>query len=299
MASESAERAAPRRDPRIFSAIVIGGSGVLLAGLVAATPGGWSTRSSATSAGVPTWLLDVLASAVAVGAVFGAIVVVAFFWPGRRRKADDADGARQVPWWIKAVAVFLLLLLLALVMTLLRQDPERESTRGDRTHAAQEAPAGEADDAPDSGGSGIDWWIVALSVVVACVAIVAYAIATRRRLRSEVDPTTDHRAVIAEAADESLARLRAEPDPRRAVIAAFAWMERLLERAGWARRRSEAPFEYVDRVLVEAGAGTQASSTLAALFERAEFAPHPVGPEMKDAAIDALVDLRDGMRDPQ
>jgi hypothetical protein len=96
--------------------------------------------------------------------------------------------------------------------------------------------------------------------------------------------------------DESLDDLRAEPDPRRAVIAAYAKLERVLAGYGVARRASEAPLEYLARVLASLQVGDDAIATLTHLFERAKFSHHDVGPQMKDEAIDALVAVRDELR---
>ena len=54
-----------------------------------------------------------------------------------------------------------------------------------------------------------------------------------------------------QAVDESLDDLRAEPDPRRAVIAAYARLERVLAAHGLPRKPAEAPLEYLGRMLAE------------------------------------------------
>jgi hypothetical protein len=97
------------------------------------------------------------------------------------------------------------------------------------------------------------------------------------------------------ALDESLDDLRAEPDPRRAVIAAYARLERVLASHGLPRSPAEAPLEYLARVLTELSVGARAASRLTDLFERAKFSQHAVGPEMKDEAIDALETVRDDL----
>ena len=50
------------------------------------------------------------------------------------------------------------------------------------------------------------------------------------------------------ALDEAIDDLRRDPDPRRAVIAAYARMEQALTLYGCPRRPSEAPYEYLSRV---------------------------------------------------
>jgi hypothetical protein len=112
----------------------------------------------------------------------------------------------------------------------------------------------------------------------------------RRRLRS-------HDAVSL-ALDESLDDLRNEPDLRRAIIAAYARMERALAHAGTPRLPSEAPLEYLERALRELDTSADAVRRLTDLFEWAKFSHHEPMPEMRDEAIDALVALRDELRRP-
>ena len=63
------------------------------------------------------------------------------------------------------------------------------------------------------------------------------------------------------ALDESLDDLRNEPDLRRAIIAAYARMERALAAGGLPRRPSEAPFEYVERALDELETSAESART--------------------------------------
>lgn len=100
------------------------------------------------------------------------------------------------------------------------------------------------------------------------------------------------------ALDDSLDDLRNEPDLRRAIIAAYARMERALAAGGLPRRPSEAPFEYVERALGELETSATSVRRLTDLFEWAKFSQHEPGPEMRDDAIDALAAVRDELRRP-
>jgi hypothetical protein len=106
------------------------------------------------------------------------------------------------------------------------------------------------------------------------------------------------REAVSLALDESLDDLRSEPDLRRAIIAAYARMERALAVGGIPRRPSEAPFEYVERALGELETSAESARRLTDLFEWAKFSQHEPGPEMRDEAIDALVAVRDELRRP-
>jgi Domain of unknown function (DUF4129) len=97
--------------------------------------------------------------------------------------------------------------------------------------------------------------------------------------------------VVSDAIDD----LRGEADPRRAVIAAYARMERVLGQHGQPRRPSEAPFEYLARVLLRLRVRQAAVRDLTELFERAKFSTHEIDQRMKERAIAALISVRDDL----
>jgi NADH:ubiquinone oxidoreductase subunit 6 (subunit J) len=99
-----------------------------------------------------------------------------------------------------------------------------------------------------------------------------------------------------ELVEDTLADLYAETDPRRAIIAAYARVERLFATYGLPRDPSEAPLEYLDRVLPALRASGSALRRLTALFEWAKFSAHDVDRPMRDGAIEALVTVRDELR---
>ncbi len=101
---------------------------------------------------------------------------------------------------------------------------------------------------------------------------------------------------LAATIGDAIADLEAEPDARRAVIAAYARMERVLDANGVGRAPSETPLEYLRRVLLELTANGEAAGRLTALFERAKFSHHEIDASMKGEAIDALRELRAGLQ---
>jgi hypothetical protein len=103
-------------------------------------------------------------------------------------------------------------------------------------------------------------------------------------------------SALADLLDETVDDLRAEPDPRTAVIAAYARMERAVGAYGLPRVPSEAPTEYLRRMLVELAVSKASARRLTELFERAKFSSHEVDAPMKEDAIDALIAIRDELR---
>jgi hypothetical protein len=139
-------------------------------------------------------------------------------------------------------------------------------------------------------------WVPAL-VALALLAIGATAYVARRRPEAP-QPGETMAEALADVLDDALEALRAERDPRRAIIAAYARMERLLAASGVPRAPHEAPFEYLRRVLLELDVSRSATFDLTELFERAKFSPHEIGPDLRDEALDALVTVRDELRAP-
>ena len=110
-----------------------------------------------------------------------------------------------------------------------------------------------------------------------------------RRQRELLEPIAAQ-ATLAEVLALTLDDLRREPDPRKAVIGAYTRMVELLAARGVARRESEAPLEYLERVL--AVVSGHSARRLTGLFARARYSTQEVDVSMKEDAIDALTGLR-------
>lgn len=89
--------------------------------------------------------------------------------------------------------------------------------------------------------------------------------------------------------------LRGERDARRAVIAAYAGMERILASHGLPRGRAEVPYEYLSRVLRLLHVRESAARSLTELFEYAKFSEHEIDAAMKKQAIDSLVMVKEDL----
>jgi hypothetical protein len=112
------------------------------------------------------------------------------------------------------------------------------------------------------------------------------------RRQRELLAATPIRETLEEVLTETLDDLRREPDPRKAVIAAYSNMERTLAARGVPRHESEAPDEYLARILEVVGASGHSVRRLTRLFARARYSPHEIDLQMKEDAIDALTGLR-------
>jgi hypothetical protein len=125
--------------------------------------------------------------------------------------------------------------------------------------------------------------------------VVAGGVAVVWRMREQRPPPqlVDEPDELLAAVDISLDDLENEPDPRRAVIRAYARMERALGSYGFARHPSETPLEYLARALSSLRVGRRSIERLSALFERAKFSQHEIDLTMKSDALAALGALRD------
>jgi hypothetical protein len=113
----------------------------------------------------------------------------------------------------------------------------------------------------------------------------------RRRRRPSLAET------LSDALDDTLDDVAHEPDPRRAIILAYARMEAALDRSGCSRHEAEAPLEYLARVLGELEVAPAPVATLTHLFEHAKFSNRPVDDAMKQRALVALEDVRRELRE--
>lgn len=164
--------------------------------------------------------------------------------------------------------------------------------------APDEASAEPGADADGGGPSFADGDPTALglaTLIVIAIAVTAVVFVVRSRRDDEAfrDEFDVQREIGRQAAEVSLEAIAREPDPRRAIIAAYAAMERSLSRAGLGRVASEAPVEYLERVLAgSVGAAGGEIRTVSQLFQVAKFSVHPVDESMRSEAIAALERIR-------
>jgi hypothetical protein len=255
--------------------------GVLLAlvALASAGAGAGEDRGSGPLApGASSWLY-------AVFVVLGLLAVPLVVYVYTREVPQSAQRrrrARMLPFVLVAVA--------GVVLVIAVRDPTGFGEVMSRLRLNRD-PRNGMDDAARPPALDVFPFMVVSSVVLAGAAALA---AHRLFRRPAARPTLTEE--LSQALDDSLDDLRAEADPRRAVVAAYARLEAILERYGVPRHEADAPFEYVGRVLLELDVSAEPVNRLAALFERARFSRHEIGAELKDEAIGALESIRDELR---
>lgn len=265
---------------------------VVLLVVVAVAATGSSPAGSGGARPPSQWFLDVFASVVLVLMALGTVLLVVLLVLRPQALLDQvAARERRKGRLVSSLGLLLLVLLLALAI--------RRFVGGEGGGAAGIDPGGAIDGAAAVGDGRYEPQFatgpLVVLLAVAAATVVATAVAMRRRpVERDGDPGLEE--ALASVLDDTLDDLRAERDPRRAVIAAYARLERVFAAHGVPRRPSEAPAEYLGRVLAHLEVPVRAATRLTELFATAKFSQHDVGPGMKHEAIDALETARDELR---
>jgi hypothetical protein len=263
------------------------GVAVVLVGLVAVGSLRGPLGSGRGRPSYPADLVDSLLLLIFLAMVAAGVLAMIALWPSRSLVRPRRRGGGSWNLLLPMAAVVLLWLFRELLGL----------GGGDRDSAPTTTiPSGDTLEAlTPPAESGILPLIVAGLALAAMIGIVvSQVLADRRRRRPPRSPAER----LVELLDDTLEDLEREPDPRRAVIGAWARMEAGLAAAGVPRRPSEAPFEYAARVLQTAlapAAGPLPPDSvhrLTGLFERAKFSRHDIGEADRDQAIAALRTVR-------
>ena len=286
--SSPGERSRGRRAALLLGLLVL-----LLAAVAIASTG--DTPLGAGGARRPAdQLVDVAASLLLVIMAVGTVLLNVLYTKRRDVVAQMAEQSRQrrVSGLVTAAIVFVLL---GLSFWIARdRDP---STRRQPLTAIGKGPAaGSEDEAARRYEPEFTIWPVVVVFGLAGAGLTAAYLSHRARRRALGRDDPELALLLADVVEETLDDLRAERDPRKAVIAAYARLERALAAYGLPRRPSEAPAEYVARILVDLDVGRASVQRLTALFERAKFSQHVVDDGMKEEAIATLEELRTELR---
>ena len=275
----NARRGGPARRTLTVAAAV-----VALAAIVAIASSGSVPSGGVAERRPSEGLADTVVSLVLVVmalSVVAAIVLMSFFG---RYTADGGIRPRRNP----RQAMLMFLGIVALVSLCVRLLAERRDRLGGIFTGS---PPGRTDaTAPPRTGYQPEfavWPVVAVLTLVA-VALCAWWLAARAHRKALGPPPTTPVEALADVLAATLDDLRAESDPRRAVIGAYARMERSFAAVGLPRGAAEAPEEYVERVLDGVPISQRAVDRLTALFTWARFSRHDVRMETKEEAIRTL-----------
>jgi Domain of unknown function (DUF4129) len=269
-------------------AVVAAASAELLSRLRGEVP----TISSSSAVGYVT-------AALLAGLLLAFVGLAYLSWLERAREPrarepavrEDAEPQRGRYWPVLLLLpLFTALVSLAIVLGSLYGRPgEREPPTPTLPSQAQPPLRTPADGT--AGGWPVHWILLA---ALSCVGgtFAAFVLVRHRRRRRAARPLTAEEELVV-VVDQSLDELESEPDPRLAVIRAYARMERSLAFEGAGRRPPETPLEYLARVLASVRVSRGSIARLTSLFQDAKFSRHAIDATMKGEAVAALRELRE------
>ena len=250
--------------------------------------GAFSAAGSDAILGVSGHVLDwALTAAEVAFAIAGVVILVArLVW--MRSSDKPLERKRRSIWWL----LFLPILVFGLAKIIKKLRPNGIAAR----QAAHGAAAGT--------GTGVaghhhvppaSSWPVLVLLAVAAVAAAALT-AYRRRRAADLTfaaPAPDADAEpLAEAVAAGEQALRAEADPRTAIIGCYAAMERSLADAGSPAQAADTPAEVLARAATGGLVRSESASTLTGLFRQARYSSHPMTEADRAAALAALAQVR-------
>jgi hypothetical protein len=243
-------------------------------------------------AGVSGAVLAIALSAAEGIAAIAFIIVLASARPQRLPKSDTEEDELErpyIPWWAKTLGVLLAVAALVTPFAVLL-------TRKPRTTGPRPLPSGLAGGGlirPAAPASSSAWPLIT-GMVIAILVVVTLAVLSRRRRHSARIPHAGRRrlAALLDSLAAGSEALTAGGEPRAAIIACYAAMERGFAAAGSAPAVADTPAEVLARAtrvgLVRAGP----AETLTGLFRRARYSTQPMTSTDSQVATEALTELR-------
>lgn len=273
-------------------ALALGILGLLGLVAMAARNGHPTTSGSVSSHAIPDSVQDYFVTLLAIVYVVAVVAIVLGLFTNRHSWQEPKSR------WL---ANFALVVVLMGIATGIGYFAMTHTNLRDRAQKAQAQQQGAGTSRPRSLGrdavqvreADFQWPLLAgVGGLVLLAGVFVYIRRRRAPLERERGSLEED---IAATLETTIEDLRGERDPRRAVIAAYAQMERTLARHGLSRARSEAPFEYLARILRDLDVRDDAVRTLTGLFEYAKFSRHEIDGVMKEDAIAALVAIRNDL----
>jgi hypothetical protein len=250
---------------------------------------------------------EVTATVVSLFVLAAIVFLTHLFRLGRSRRQRGEDPpeatfeeARRVPTWVRALRQIVgLLYFVALAYALSRGGVSLDAILALGAGAGSAGGTALAGAAAESAPALVTWSFAVLAVFAGLGALgLALWVSLGARLaRRDDDGEGPVAASPLEAAvDDSVEDLRAEPDPRRAIVRCYARFERAAAASGVERKPWSTPMEFMREALRRLPLPRTAVPTLTGLFELARFSHHPLGPSERDRALAALDEIRTAMR---
>jgi heme/copper-type cytochrome/quinol oxidase subunit 2 len=288
-------RGASNRAKAAITTLALGVVAVVVA-IAARAPLSGSTPVDATALQTPTAAVFTLIAGIGI-VLLGPVAILV--WSGRRRKDDPPEHEPppvEVHWIWQVLAILLPLALgAALVVAAVTGSRLRGKEPGSGSTFLTGGSGASSGPTRAARGFVVPSWLPWTALGIIAVAVIAGIVVLWVR-RPRRESTTPEAGATRVAVDAAIDALDSEADPRRAVIAAYRAMQRALGEHGVARRPTEAPREYLQRVLVASQANEREAKTLTGLFEEARYSTHPIPERFRELALTALQSLRGRLR---
>jgi multisubunit Na+/H+ antiporter MnhB subunit len=248
------------------------------------------TPNSAAAGASGAVLVTVLAAGEGI-AVIAFIVVLAMARPQRQKKEDEDDlPPPPFPWWAKVLGVLVALAALITPFAVL-------FTRKAAKKPPIPVPARPVVPLSGSGkltapGPGSIWPLIAGMVIAIAVVLTLTILSRRRRARDRRPNRVSRVAALAEGLAAGSEALKASTEPRAAIIACYAAMERGFAAAGSAPAVADTPAEVLTRATQAGLVRSTSAEALTGLFRRARYSAEPMTSADSDAAASALTQMR-------
>jgi hypothetical protein len=230
-----------------------------------------------------------IALAVAEGVALVAFALVLVMARPRRKPRPDEDEPPRLPfpWWVKTLAVLASVAVMVAPLAILLTLRTRPRTAA-QAHPGALASGGAVPPRLPATAHGSPWPLIA-GMLIALALLVALTAWSRHARRHSARPPGDQaRLALGESLAAGRAALAGPRDPRAAIIACYAAMERGFAAAGSAPAAADTPAEVLARAT---GAGLVRSGSavrMAGLFRRARYSSEPMTSADSAAAAAAL-----------
>jgi hypothetical protein len=225
-------------------------------------------------------------------AVIAFLIVLASARPQRKPKRDEDEEPWRpaIPWWAKTLGVLLAVAALVTPFAVLFTRKPRPLVTRPLTGAPSAGP-GKLTAPPSS-----SIWPLITGMVIAILVVLTLAVLSRRRRPARTG--ADRRSRLATLLDSLAAgsdALTAGGEPRAAIIACYAAMERGFAAAGSAPGAADTPAEVLARATRAGLVRAEPAETLTGLFRRARYSTYPMTSADSRVAADALTEIRTGL----
>jgi len=265
---------------------------VLVVGAMTGRP--WSASSEGTGGG--SSLTDATSRLVLIAFIVLLVAGAAVLVLSASTKGPSRSRLPRQPLWRQLIALVLFVVVAALVARDRSSDEDAVEqpavpTTGTDAGVASDPP--EEDDRPSTRQRDL---AAILVIAAGAGGLLLAGAALRRTTHGQIAAEPEPEAGPAPSPDprvhalvrRSLADLRAEPDPRAAIIACYERLDGGLDTLGYGRRHNETPGEWLARSLALPAVPGSDLTVLTRLYQEARYSRHPLTTGHRDVAVAAL-----------